>query len=50
MGFSSGRYLPPAAHPYKGLEVLVAGCGFKLGYNGLSVSLPVLTVGIGRRV
>ena len=34
----------------KGLEVLVAGAGFKLGHNGFSVSLPVLTVGIGRRV
>lgn len=34
----------------KGLEVLVGGFGFKLGMNGLSVSVPVLTVGVGRRI
>lgn len=33
----------------KGLELLVGGVGFKAGANGVSVSLPVLTVGIGRR-
>ena len=34
----------------RGLELLVGGFGVKLGANGVSVSLPVLTVGIGRRV
>ena len=33
----------------KGVEILVAGAGFKAGLNGLSVSLPFFTVGIGRR-
>ena len=34
----------------KGLELLVGGAGLKVGLNGFSVSLPFLTVGIGRRV
>ena len=33
----------------KGLEILVAGVGFKAGANGVSASVPFLTVGIGRR-
>ena len=33
----------------KGLEVSVAGFGFKAGANGVSVSSPLLTVGVGRR-
>ena len=33
----------------RGLEIVVAGVGLKAGANGLSVSLPVVTVGIGRR-
>jgi hypothetical protein len=33
----------------KGLEVCVGGFGLKAGANGVSVSVPLLTVGIGRR-
>ena len=33
----------------KGLEVAVGGFGFKAGANGVSVSIPLLTLGVGRR-
>ena len=33
----------------KGVEVMVLGAGLKAGLNGVFVSVPFLTVGIGRR-